>query len=112
MSTDVFFLLSPTLFFLFIIYMVSPFSVIAVHAGIDGNDVYSSVKHKLCPKSHTSVSIPKCSTFLCSTLIVWCNNLDMGSAVPNQHCHFALSSIFERTLCTQNARYLAQKHVI
>lgn len=63
-----FFLLSPTLFFL-IIYVVSPFSVTAVHAGIDIDDVYSSVKHKLCPKSHTSISIPKCSIFLCSVLL-------------------------------------------
>lgn len=68
-----FFLLSPTLFFLFIIYVISPSSATAVHAGIDVDDVYSSVKHKLCPKSHTSVSIPKCSTFLCSALIAWCS---------------------------------------
>lgn len=109
-STDVFFPIKPmgpTLFFLFIIYMISLFLVTAVHAGM----MFIDLSNASCFPNLT-LPLVNLNAFQFSALTVWCNCFHMGSSVPNQHCRFALSSIFERTLCTQNARYLAQKHVI
>lgn len=52
-----------------------------------------------CPRSHTSVSIPKCSSHQCRTLIAWCANLNTASLVPNC-AHTALHFFFHSSVWT------------